>query len=135
MKVRIKYISLAVDDLEKSMIFYNEALGLENGMVMASPDNTRRQVQFMLDDNLSLLLSTREQMASDAEIPVSTAGNNAVLFTFRVETREEVDDVIDRVRKAGALTPVEVRDDYWGANGYFIDPDGHFFEIAWYKDS
>lgn len=52
-----------------------------------------------------------------------------------MESREEVDLIMEKAREAGATITVPAQDTFWGGySGYFQDPDGHLWEIVWNPD-
>ena len=56
------------------------------------------------------------------------------MFTlaYNAQSKEEVRAVLDEARAAGAEIRIEPRDTFWGGyDGYFADPDGHLWEVAW----
>ena len=125
MKPRISMITLGVSNLERAIDFYEHGLGLPR---MESPP----EVAFFTLDGTWLGLYGREALAEDATVPADGAGFEGFTLSHNVHSRAEVDEVVRQAVAAGATpvkTPQEV---FWGGyNGYFKDPDGHLWEIAW----
>jgi hypothetical protein len=138
MEPRINVITLAVEDLERSMAFYRDGLGLategligtEYGGDETNPDGTI--VTFVLGGGLFLALYPRSELAKDAGIAPSAAKPGEFSIGHAVDTRDEVDAVITQAEAAGARVTDRPHDRPWGIySGYFSDPDGHLWEVLW----
>jgi catechol 2,3-dioxygenase-like lactoylglutathione lyase family enzyme len=132
---RIDVVTIAVADLERSLAFYRDGLGLETpgviGTEFAGDDTTPAggAVMFQLDGGLTLALYPRTELAKDAEIRPGPARSGEFSLGQVVGSRADVDAVLARAKAAGA--PVtEPHDRAWGIySGYFRDPDGHLWEV------
>jgi uncharacterized protein len=136
MKPRISLITLAVDDLERSLIFYRDGLGLETKGIVGQEFENGAVAFFELEGNLKLALYPRGSLALDAGLP-SAKPNNAAVFSIahNVASRDEVDEVMREAERAGADIVKPARDTFWGGYaGYFQDPDRHLWEVAWNPD-
>ena len=130
-------ITLAVDDLERSLSFYRDGLGLESSGVIGekwTDEVTGANgaiALFELDGGLILSLYPRADLAKDAEIDVDSGRSGGFSLGQLVRSRDEVDRLLQQAEAAGApITPA--RDRPWGIySGYFRDPDGHLWEIIW----
>jgi hypothetical protein len=138
MEPRINVITLAVEDLTRSMAFYRDGLGLHTeGLIgtelkgdETAPDGTI--VTFVLEDGLFLALYPRSELAKDAGVPLAPARPGAFSVGHAVARREQVDAVMARAEAAGASVTDPPHDRPWGIySGYFLDPDGHLWEILW----
>ena len=134
---RIHVITLAVDDLERSLAFYRE-LGLESSGVIGTQyegDDTTpsgRAVRFPLEDGLALMLYGREDLAKDANVPVAQPTPGHFSIGHLVGSKAEVDEVLRRAEAAGGTLTEEAHERAWGIySGYFRDLDGHLWEIIW----
>ena len=135
MSPRIDVITLAVADLERSLSFYSNVLGLDSPGVTGTQfagDETQPAgavVMFPLDGGLTLALYPRSELAKDAEIPPGPAQSGEFSIGQFVATRSDVDALLARARAAGAIvTPPYDRP--WGIySGYFRDLDGHLWEV------
>ena len=135
MEHRIDVVTLAVGDLERSLAFYRDGLGLTSpgviGTQFAGDELTPAgaAVMFRLDGGLTLALYPRSELAKDAEIPRGPARSGEFSLGQVVGSRADVDALLDRAKAAGA--PVtEPHDRPWGIySGYFRDPDGHLWEV------
>jgi catechol 2,3-dioxygenase-like lactoylglutathione lyase family enzyme len=131
MKPRIKVLTLAVGDLDRSLAFYRDGLGL-SGAVLGQEYEDGLVAFFELEGGLTLALFPRPSLAKDAAIAPTEAPLGAVSIGHVVGSREEVDAIMAQAVRAGAVVTDPARDRFWGGyGGYFHDPDGHLWEIAW----
>lgn len=132
MKPRISLVTLGVDDLEESLRFYRDGLGLETQGIIGAEFEYGAVVFFALQPDLKLALYPRKSLARDSGVP--SGSPNAVEFSIghNVASKAEVDQVMEQARSAGAVIVKPAQDTFWGGYaGYFQDPDGHLWEIAW----
>ncbi|MDE0243237.1 MAG: VOC family protein [Candidatus Kaiserbacteria bacterium] len=128
MKGSISIITLLVDDLQRSVSFYRDGLGLP----MRSADDSSAIAFFPLN-GAWLSLYPREKFAETEG--VGEAGTREDLprctIAHNVATEKEVSEVINLARSAGARIRKEPQKVFWGGySGYFEDPDGHLWEVA-----
>jgi hypothetical protein len=132
MKPRISFITLAVDDLERSLKFYRDGLGLPTRGIVGTEFEYGAVVFFELENGLTLALWPRASLAHDTGLPKGTANPTDFTLANNVRTREEVDALMAEAQKAGATIVKAAQDTFYGGYaGYFQDPDGHLWEIAW----
>ena len=138
MKPQISVITLGVNDLEESLAFYRDGLGLQtNGIIgtefkgdESNPSGT--VVMFKLQNGLILALYPRTELAKDAKQPVGVSSSTEFSIGHVVENKKEVDALLKRAKSAGATVTDEPHDRPWGIySGYFQDLDGHLWEIIW----
>lgn len=132
MKPRITVLTLGVDDLERSLKFYRDGLGLPTQGIIGTEFEHGAVAFFDLESGLKLAIWNRKDLAHDANI--TQAGSSATEFTIghNVSSKEEVDTVMEEIKKAGATITVPAHDTFWGGySGYFQDPDGHLWEVVW----
>jgi catechol 2,3-dioxygenase-like lactoylglutathione lyase family enzyme len=125
MSVQITTTMLGVADLTRSKRFYADGLGCE------IKQDHRAFVSFDLGEGSSALaLYEREAAARDAGVSSEGSGFRGVSFHYIVDSRENVDDVMNRAVAAGgsAVRPAEASP--WGYFGYFSDPDGYLWKVA-----
>ena len=128
MEQRLSLVTLGVADLARSRRFYEQGLGWR-----ASGASTAEVAFFQLG-GVALALWGREALAADARLPASGPGGDfgGVALAHNVRTREEVDAVLACARAAGGRVLKAGEDAPWGGcTGYFADPDGHLWEVAW----
>jgi uncharacterized protein len=132
MKPRIKVLTLAVSDLERSLAFYRDGLGLPTQGVIGQEFEDGAVVFFHLNDDLILALYPAASLGKDARITATGTRLGAVSIGHVVGSKEAVDAVMAEALRAGAIVTDPARDRFWGGySGYFHDPDGHLWEIVW----
>ncbi|HET7432439.1 MAG TPA: VOC family protein [Nocardioides sp.] len=126
MEPRISFVSLAVRDLEASRSFYVEGLGW-------SPELVEPGEVVMIRVGEHLVLSLWDAAHFEAEVGRIARGDRVPPFTLahNVATREEVDEVLTVAGTAGAEVQAAQEREWGGYTGYFADPDGVRWEIAW----
>ncbi|MEJ5989939.1 VOC family protein [Ramlibacter sp. PS3R-8] len=132
MKPRITLITLAVEDLERGVRFYRDALGWPTDGIVGREFEHGAVAFFDLDQGLRLALWLRASLAHDSGLPAAPGSATQFCLAHNVRSREEVDAVMAQVRSAGATVTKEPHDTFYGGYaGYFQDPDGHLWEVAW----
>lgn len=132
MKARISLITLAVDDLEESLRFYRDGLGLATEGIIGTNYEYGAVAFFDLQANLKLALYPRKSLAKDSGLPLENLGTPAFSIGHNVASKAEVDQVIAQAKRAGAAIVKPAQDTFWGGYaGYFQDPSGHLWEVAW----
>ena len=133
MKPRIKLITLAVDDLERSLKFYRDGLGLTTKGITGKEFEYGAVVFFdMNEGDLILALWPAKSLSHDANIAATPARLGAVSIGHIVRSKEEVDALVKQAEQAGATVVDPARDRFWGGySAHFSDPDGHLWEVAW----
>lgn len=127
MDQRISFITLAVRDLDATRAFYVDGLGWHAELDVPGE-------VLMIQAGQHLVLSLWDEAAFEAEVGAIGRGNGVPPFTVahNVATREEVDSVLATARAAGADPVHDAQERDWGGyTGYFGDPDGFRWEIAW----
>lgn len=133
MKPRITMITLGVDDLERALRFYRDGLGLKTEGIVGGEFEHGSVAFFDLQAGLKLALWPRTSISHDTGLTGLTLGG-ATEFTLghNVSSKDEVDEVMQQAANAGAVVVKPVHDTFWGGYaGYFQDPDGHVWEVAW----
>ena len=132
MKPRITLITLGVDDLERSLGFYRDGLGLATPGIVGQEFEHGAVVFLDLQPGLKLALWPRGSLAHDTGLPPSQRGVPGFSLAHNVASQQEVDAVMAEAAKAGAvITKPASATFYGGYAGYFQDPDGHLWEVAW----
>jgi predicted lactoylglutathione lyase len=115
---RVSLLTLGVSDLARANAFY-EALGWTGQEV--------EETVFFQAGGMAVVLWGRERLADDAGAP-----SNAIALAHNVRSAAEVDEIVDAARRAGAIVTRPPRATFYGGYaGYFTDPDGHLWEVAW----
>ena len=132
MKPRITVITIGVDDLEKSLRFYRDGLGLLTEGIIGQEFEFGSVVFFELQAGLQLALWPRKSIAHDTGLRLSEPGPTDFTLGHNVSSRAEVDQVMKQAKDAGAVIVKLAQDTFWGGySGYFQDPDGHLWEVVW----
>jgi catechol 2,3-dioxygenase-like lactoylglutathione lyase family enzyme len=134
----INAITLAVGDLKRALRFYRDGLGLGSpGIVGEEFIGDEQQaagavVMFKLANGLTLALYPRAELSKDAKVPLGPAKTGEFSIAQFVDSREEVDAVLEQAQSAGATVSDLGHERPWGIySGYFRDPDGHLWEIIY----
>jgi catechol 2,3-dioxygenase-like lactoylglutathione lyase family enzyme len=132
MKPRITMLTLGVDDLERSVAFYRDGLGWATKGIVGTEFERGAVAFFDLDAGLKLALYARENLAYDAGVPLAGASSTEFSLGHNVRSIREVDRVMRRAGDAGARIVKAAQKTFWGGYaGYFADPDGHLWEVAY----
>ena len=132
MKPRIALITLAVDDLERALRFYRDGLGLPTPGIVGSEFEHGAVAFFDLQAGLKLALWPRKSIAHDTGIAQTKPSATDFTIGHNVASKSEVDAVMEQAKTAGAVIVKPAHDTFWGGYaGYFQDPDGHLWEVAW----
>jgi catechol 2,3-dioxygenase-like lactoylglutathione lyase family enzyme len=132
MKPRINVITIGVDDLEKSYTFYHNGLGLASQGIVGKEFEHGAIAFFDLQNGMALALYPRKSLALDAGIPKSAPSPTEFSIGHNVRSKSAVDSTMELAKKAGAKIIEHARDRFWGGySGYFLDPDGHLWEVVW----
>ena len=131
MHPRITIITLAVADLETSLKFYRDGLGLPTKGIVGTEYEGGAVIFFNLKGGLVLALFPKKELAKDANVEATPPSPAEFSIGHNVRSKEEVDEVMKQAEKAGATTTKPAQNTFWGGYaGYFQDPDGHLWEIA-----
>lgn len=132
MKPRINVITLGVDDLQRSLAFYRDGLGLPTQGIFGTEFEYGAVAFFDLHAGLKLAIWPRASIVKDSGIPVGAASATEMTIGHNVASKEEVDAVMEQARAAGAVIIKPAQTAFWGGyGGYFQDPDGHLWEVVW----
>jgi catechol 2,3-dioxygenase-like lactoylglutathione lyase family enzyme len=132
MKPRVSVITIGVDDLEESLRFYRDGLGLATEGIVGKEFEFGAVVFIDLQAGLRLALWPRTSIAHDAGLPPGEKSPTEFTLGHNVSSKAEVDAVMDQARSAGAVIVKPAGETFWGGYaGYFQDPDGHLWEVVW----
>jgi catechol 2,3-dioxygenase-like lactoylglutathione lyase family enzyme len=125
MEQRITLITLGVRDLEKSIAFF-ERLGWRRSVKHAAG------AAFFQCGGIALSLFPRSELAKDANVPLEGDGFSGFAIAYNARSTGDVDAVLAEAVSCGAEMTRSARATSWGGySGYFRDPDGHLWEVAW----
>jgi catechol 2,3-dioxygenase-like lactoylglutathione lyase family enzyme len=126
MEPRISFMTLGVSDLSRSTAFYRDVLKLPQ---LPSPPGV---VAFFEMGKTWLALFPRAELAKDARVADDGAGFARFSLAHNVRSQEEVDSLLAEVAAGGGrITKPGTVADWGGYCGYFADPDGFLWEVAW----
>ena len=132
MQPHITVITLGVDDLERSVQFYRDGLGLATDGIIGTEFENGAVAFFDLQSGLKLALWPRTSLAKDSGLPLNPPSPTEFSLGHNVGSRAEVDTVMAQAKAAGAVILKAAQETFWGGYaGYFQDPDGHVWEVVW----
>lgn len=132
MKPRISVLTLGVGDLERSLAFYRDGLGLPTDGIVGREFEHGAVAFFDLAGGLKLALWAQDDLAHDTGLPRSPVDSTATSIGHNVASRAEVEAVMGEAARAGAEIVKPAQDTFYGGYaGYFRDPDGHLWEVVW----
>lgn len=125
MEQRMSMVTLGVADLDRSRRFYEESLGWKIGAAEG-------QIVFFQLNGMILALYPRDELAKDAQVSSEGGGFTGVTLAYCACSKEEVDNIFSQLETAGARIVKKPQNVFWGGySGYFADPDGYLWEVAW----
>lgn len=126
MKQKISLITLGVRDFERSLEFYRDGLGWQPSSASQS------EIAFFQMDGVVLALYPYEKLAEDALVPAQGSGFPGFTLAYNTRSKVEVEEVLEKARNLGCKITKEAQEMFWGGySGYFQDPDGYLWEVAW----
>ena len=131
MEPRVSIVTLGVNDLDRAYRFYKDGLGFPTSR---QPDSG---IIFFQTGGVCLALYPLEKLASDVSSEQSSARGSfpGITLAHNTRSRDEVDQVLQQAVEAGGKIEKTAQDTFWGGySGYFSDPDGYLWEVA-YADS
>ncbi len=128
-------ITLGVDDLERSVAFYRDGMGLPTEGVIGEEFEYGAVAFFDLQPGLKLAVWPRSSLSRDCGLPVSPPSATDICLAHNVSSKAEVDEVVAQAKAAGATIVKPAHDTFYGGySAYFQDPDGHLWEATWNPD-
>jgi uncharacterized protein len=125
MEQRLSIVTLGVADLARSREFY-ERLGWRRSMAKADG------IVFFQTGGMAIALYPREELAKDANVNADGHGFGGITLAYNTRSREDVDSTLAEAKTAGAKILKPAEEVFWGGySGYFADPDGFLWEVAW----
>lgn len=132
MKPRITVITLCVDDLERSLQFYRDGLGLKTDGIVGREFEYGAVAFFELQNGVMLGIWPRKSLAHDTGLTPGKANPADFSLGHNVSSKGMVDTVMEEAKNAGAVIVKPAQNTFWGGySGYFQDPDQHLWEVVW----
>lgn len=132
MKPRITVITIGVDDLEKSLRFYRDGLGLKTEGIVGKQFEHGAVAFFDLQAGLKFAIWPRASISHDTGLPLENPSSTEITIGHNVSSKAEVDAVMEQAKRAGAVIVKPAQATFWGGYaGYFQDPDRHLWEVVW----
>ncbi len=132
MTPRITVITLGVDDLERSLRFYRDGLGLKTEGIIGKEFEHGAVAFFDLQAGLKLALWPHASISHDSGLPEGKPNATEMSLGHNVSSKAEVDAVMAEAQGAGATIVKPAHETVWGGYaGYFQDPDQHLWEVVW----
>jgi catechol 2,3-dioxygenase-like lactoylglutathione lyase family enzyme len=126
MKAKISIVTLGVTDLARSLAFYRDGLGFETHNYKDGDG-----IAMLRMEGSWLSLYPRDALAEDAQVPGGGSGFPGFTLANNVESETTVDEVFAFAVAAGARAVKAPQEVFWGGySGYFADPDGFLWEVA-----
>lgn len=126
MRQKLNLITLGVDDLESSLNFYEKGLGWQK-----SGKSMDDLALFPLG-GITLALYPRQELAKDTTLEYQPTEFAGITISYNAKSEKEVDEIFEQVAKLGATIIKPAQKVFWGGySGYFKDPDGYLFEVAY----
>lgn len=127
---KITCICLGVNNMRRAVKFYRDGLGFKTNETSDEP-----QVVFFNTPGVKFELFPLERLAEDINEknpPQTTTGFSGVTLAYNVQRKEDVNEVIEKVRRVGGIIVKEPTDTFWGGfHAYFADLDGYHWEVVW----
>lgn len=124
MEQRLSVVTLGVADVDKARRFYEDGLGWKR-------ENKEESVVFFQLPGTVLALWSRAELAAEAGLADNGAGFSGIALAYNARSRDEVDAVLAEAEAAGGKLLKGANETFWGGySGYFADPDGHPWEVA-----
>jgi uncharacterized protein len=126
MEQRLTIITLGVSDVEQLTEFY------ENNFGWKKSDSSNENITFFQLNGIHLALFQRDELARDAGVEGAGSGFKGFTMAYNTGSEQEVDDIIQSLRKKGVTILKEPQKVFWGGySSYIADPDGNLWEIAY----
>ena len=126
MDAKLNIVTLGVADLKRARDFYEHGLGWKASSVSGE------QIAFFQLGGMVLALYPVDELAADAMQKPDGTGFRGLTLAQNVAAKEDVAAALRHAEQAGGRVVKPAQDVFWGGHsGYFADPDGHLWEVAW----
>lgn len=129
---KITCICLGVKNMEKALKFYRDGLGYKTDCKVDNPP-----VCFFDTPGTKFELFPLDLLAKDINEtnPPKVNGFSGITLTYNVKNKDDVDKIVELVKKAGGTIVKKPQDVFWGGyHAYFCDLDGYYWEVVWGPD-
>ncbi|MCA0972127.1 VOC family protein [Halobacillus litoralis] len=132
MKPKVSVITIGVDDLRRALHFYRDGLGFPTEGIVGEEFDHGAVAFFDMHAGLKLAIWNRKDIAHETKVEVGSPSPTEFTLGHNVNSKEEVDAIMQQAENAGAVITDPAHDTFWGGySGHFQDPDGHLWEIVW----
>ena len=132
MKPRVSVLTIGVADLERSLAFYRDGLGLPTEGIVGREFEHGAVAFFTLAGGMRLAIWAQDDIAHDTGLPKTPVSPTSFTIGHNVADRDEVDEIMAEAARAGAAIIKPAQDTFYGGYaGYFQDPNGHLWEVVW----
>lgn len=132
MEQRVSLITLGVKDLSVARKFYLDGLGWQEQSPPSNESVCFIQMNGVVFGLYSLASFAKETGLSPADPATSELGFRGSALAYNTHSKEEVDTTLAEAKASGATIVKPAEEVFWGGySGYFSDPDGHLWEVAW----
>lgn len=122
----IHLITLGVSDFQRAVRFYRDGLGFPLS------ERSQDDVAFFQLGGVVLSLYPWDKLAEDANMMPDATGFRGITLAYNTRSHDEVTEVLAQAERAGGRIVKPAQDVFWGGfHGYFTDPEGHLWEVAW----
>lgn len=128
MEPKISIITLGVSDIKRAFDFYHSGLGFETD---AAPTDA---IAFFKTKGTVLAIYPIDKLSEDItpDLPKQKSVFSGVTLAHNVANKSDVDAILQQAERAGGTIVKQAQDTFWGGySGYFADPDGHYWEVAY----
>ena len=126
-KARKLFVNIPVRDLQRSIDFF-EGLGFTFNTQFTDATGT----SMLVGEDAYFMLLTHEKFAGFSTLPIGDPRRDtAALYAFSVDSREEVDGIVNRAIATGGARALDPQDHGFMYGWSFLDPDGHHWEVFW----
>lgn len=126
MRQKLNLITLGVENFEKSLAFYEHALGWKKS------DKSMDGLALFDLGGIILALHPLDELAEDTTLPFQSSVFSGLTISHNTKSEKEVEEILETVAKNGGTIVKPAQKVYWGGySGYFKDLDGHLFEVAY----
>ena len=127
MDQRVSFITLVVTDLDTTRRFYVDGLGWEPAL-----DVPGEVLMFKVAEKVVLSMWSESGFVAEVGQKPARGGVPPLTLSHNLATPQEVDSVLEQARAAGASEVSHASERDWGGySGYFADPDGFRWEVAY----